>query len=261
MTQLSIISCGSLGDGSHAAVRLIGSASGPLSWKAFPAPTLEDAQDVVAFQPQSLIEPDLWHVRLPSEGLWYIWAMDNAGAAEPFPCWVDVQQPGYNPGLDLAQTCDWMQRTLESHVPGINARLQESFEADASIQVVHYGSTAALRSFPSILITEPRVSVEWVAFPVVREYIYSVQVMVILLHQDQESLLPVATHMVEAIMAILNNPIYDRITLPNGTELAFCLAESGESMESPYDEKLWAAIASLKWSGRTITQGYISPPA
>ncbi len=201
-----------------------------------------------------LVEPDLWNLSFRGQGLWYVWAIDSSGVSDPMPIWVDVQQVGYNPGPDLVQVCDKLQEILLSHIPGINASIQQVFHADAGLKVVHFGSATALREFPSILITNPRVQVDWVAFPMVREFVFTVDILAIILHQDQASVMPIATHMAGWIMEILNNPIYDQISLPNDTRLAFCMASSGDSMEAKFDEKYWSGVASIAWSGKALAQ-------
>lgn len=231
-------------DGVHADVTLDGAPNGTPTFQIARTPdgTQAAAQAVNT-------GGSVWQVAVPHPSLWYLWATDADGqVAVPAACWVGLAD---TPDLDLAG--EQLRTVLEDNRAGLTAALQ-TFYPGAEVKQIVYGSATIINTFPSILIGKPRESVDWVAFPWVREHVYRFEIGFLIDHQDRASLLNWAARFAARGMEILNNPQYESLTLPSGLSLAFCECAEGDVDEVQLDDKTWAAAGTLQWIGKSLKQ-------
>lgn len=245
-----IASLSDAGDGLNATAAIAGGVTGNLRLLLSRTPVLAQAS-AVAF---ALAGAGQYHLLLPHPGLWYVWAQDDTGTTNAQAVWT-----GLEPGVSDLDLCgETLRALLEANAAGLNVALQTILPGVTTKQFV-YGSATDIRDFPAILICKPRQSEEWVAFPMVKSITYTFDIMFYILHQDKGSMLRAAARLLGAAMSILNQPASESLSLPSGTPLAFCAAQSGDADDVEVETDKWVAIGSLVWSGNTLKQDAIIP--
>jgi hypothetical protein len=190
-----------------------------------------------------------YYVTVAHPALWYLWAVDDNGqCAEPCAVWT-----GTGNDVLLNEVGEALRARLWANKAGLEAMMRGLVDV-AELRQVVYGSATDVSDWPAVLVHSGRIEDEYVAFPYVRQLSLQFQVAFLIPHEDEQTLLPLATRLAMAGMAILNQPEYDELLTDSGMRLYGCRAATGDMQDVQIDEKTWVAAGTLQWIGYGLLQ-------
>lgn len=232
-------------DGSTAQVVLSGVADGDVTFQASRTPDMSNPITVDA----TLVTGLTYDVTLPAPVLWYISAADTAGSVvQPRPVWCSASNDGRT-----TQLGNKLQSILQANQEALDIALQQFFNLGPIKQIV-YGQATQVKSFPAILITKPQRDPNYATYAWGKLNDWTFEIYAMILHQDPTPYLNASTDFMDRVIEILGQPAYSRLTLPDGTIVAFAQAKKGEADDVLVDEHAnkWAAVGSVVWTGNAL---------
>lgn len=202
-----------------------------------------------------------YEVTLPTPGLWYLWLRDTQGWSDDTPVWTLIDETN--------SVGEWMRDLLLLHKRGLDLRVAHRYNAIAptkqqdgrapavvtpKVGQITYGIKGVIESWPAIVIDgvardEPYFATAWCRLVTV-----NLKITCMIWHTDYlTGLLPAITDLAEGVQHILNNPLYNRFTLPSGVPFAMAEAPRMSSFEDEVNAG-WGAEATLEWSAQRVRQ-------
>ena len=230
-------------DGINAQVTVTGTPNGALTFTICRLPNYAQSGSAIG-----ILTGSSYNVATPFPGLWYVWAVDSDGPSDMVAVWVSLTNDP-----DLRACGEYLATILSEHEVGINAALAQ-LAPGTTVKSIVFGRLMTLDAFPIITILKPRKTDAYCGLGFLREVEYSYEIVFGFFHQDEGAQLPIATSIADAIIQILNLPMYSSLLLPTGTPLTGCIASEGEASEVAIDEQIWVAQASVLWAAQGLMQ-------
>jgi hypothetical protein len=231
-------------DGNLASVVVDGTATGSVSFYANRTPTISTAFSV----PFTGSGP--YYVTFPHAGGWYLWVCDGNGfCVNPGAQWL-----GQNAGIvhqDMVEIGEYLRDTFRSNAPLLDAAINNWFP-NAKVEQIEFGFPGGIVKFPSILVMKPSVEEEWAFMPYGKIHDYRFEIMFLIAHGDEQSMLQYVEEFARAGQAIINYPGNETINLPSGLQLKFCQADTGEGTNVDLGDAGFSAVGSLIWTGQGL---------
>ena len=232
-------------DGIHARATLTGTpAADPTFWIA------RNPDVDPPFQaPANFVSPGVYDIAFPAPCGWYCWGNDSIGrTSKPIAEWVGLSD---NPTLD---ECGLRLLTLLMDNKPLLDRLAAKYVSGETIKQILYADANMIKTYPSILITKPEVTSVLSFMPMGWIDTYTLTIIVVVAHQDRQSMIRQAARLFNAMQRIINQPAYESLTVGDGTDLSFCQIVRGDADDGLIDEQTWGAVASGVWSGEGVRQ-------
>lgn len=225
-------------------VQVTGTPSGTLSLLSCSTPDVGKAQ------------PCAYWGSLPSltafignKDLIYLWAKDQTGiSASPVAVWSGKT------GSYVQEIGTTLQSIILSNKPGIEAAMHDGGYPGTTLKDVVWGSQNISEASPSVVIMPGRWSWTYAAIPYVRLFDFRFTISCVILHNREQTEIPMATQLTYSVSEILSKVEYNEITLPSGLQIYNTYSDSGDTEEFVMGESRWAAIGNLNWSGQALVQ-------
>jgi len=242
-------------NGMTATYSLSGVIAGSLDFQASRLPDRSNAFDLVPTNEASSTDgtsglvTNTGTLPFPNPGLWYVWFSESGNTSEDTEAvWVRASDD-----LDLDEIGTTVRDILWDNRRGIEKACWELYP-DLTLKTVTFGFDSAVKEFPAIIVSQPKVREEYFATGFVKVHYYTLYINAVLVHEDEATEVPTVDRLIRAAMDILNNPYYEQLTLPSGLPVYRCQAVSGASTESDLGGSRYAAIGSIIWTCEAMRQ-------
>lgn len=231
-------------EGRTATAQLSGLPTGRLEFWA--AEVADGPEFAVPFAP----EGERYVLTLPYPNVWAVWAKDDNGFGADFKA-VYVGQTD-DPDIDALGL--YLRALLERNKPLIEAMARTAYPG-MKVEQFHYGSATGITKYPAILIYNPRATWDWRATGYLQKWDYSYTTACLFHHQDEQTEIPMATRLLDAVFFIYGRRRYTAFTVQDGLKVTQAQAKAGDVSEVDLGDKLgYVATATCLWTGVAYKQ-------
>ena len=234
---LSLLSIAANTDGLTAVATLSGAPSGTLVFTASATPDGMDPQTI----PYTGSGP--YTLTFPFTYLWFVTANDTHGPSTAKPVWLK------NIATFLDECGMWVQNRIKMYLPAIQAGIAGTFP-NTTIKQVLYGFAAQVVSFPSIVVSQPSASLNWIGTPFLAENTMSAVIAVDNQANTEITEIRMVTQIAQLIAWILNQPSNLWFTLPSGIRCYEGAAAAYRGEQMMLENGRFPAAGTVSWSAK-----------